>query len=163
MLENITLDQEEAFWSKVQIKERAKDCWEWEGAKKTAGYGNVRINGKYLLAHRIAFELINGPIPKGLLVCHICDNPSCCNPNHLMLGTTKSNAADMLMKNRQKKAFSAARGSKNGLSKLNEKSVQEIRKLYDSKVMNQYELADKYGVSQVAIGCVVRRDTWRHV
>jgi hypothetical protein len=160
---NITDHQKEAFWSKVDIHNTHKECWEWKGAKKPSGYGNVRINKSYLLAHRVAFELANGVIPEGFIVCHICDNPSCCNPNHLMLGTTKSNAADMLIKNRQKKAVSAARGSQNGISKLNEEVVREIRELYESKEMNQYELADKYGVSQVAIGCVVRRDTWRHV
>ena len=138
----------DSFWSKVDIKNNTKECWEWTGAKKPSGYGNVRINKKYLLSHRVAFELTNGAIPKGYMVCHICDNPSCCNPNHLMLGTVKSNAADMLIKNRQKKPESAAKGENNGNSKLNEKQILEIRDLYAKGVLNQYELAKNYGVSQ---------------
>ena len=152
-----------AFWSKVAITKSIKECWEWIGAKKPKGYGNVRINKQYLIAHKVAFEIINGPIPEGYMVCHICDNPSCCNPYHLMLGTTKSNSADMLIKNRQKSKIYACKGSVNGNSKLTESDVIEIRKLYESKLMNQYTLADKYNVSQTCIGSIVRKQTWRHV
>ena len=152
-----------AFWSKVSISENKRDCWEWCGAKKKTGYGNLRINKKYRIAHRVAFELANGPIPEGYIVCHICDNPACCNPNHLMLGTIKSNAADMLIKSRQKKPESAARGSVNGNSKLNERDVLEIRRAYASREMNQYQLAEIFGVSQPSIGSIIRNETWRHV
>jgi len=155
--------QEKAFWSKVGISDNKKDCWPWSGAKKPNGYGNVRIDKKYLVAHRVAFTLANGPIPDGYIVCHICDNPSCCNPSHLMLGTVKSNSADMLIKNRQKTPESAARGVVNGMSKLDDQSVTEIRRAYRSKELNQYELADAYGVSQATIGAIVNNKTWRHV
>lgn len=152
-----------AFWSKVESQDEVRACWEWQGARKPKGYGNVRINNQYLLAHRVAFELGNGPIPDGLIVCHICDNPSCCNPSHLMLGTTKSNSADMVLKNRQKKPEHAARGSVNGNSKLTEKDVLDIRRRYREGAMNQYELADQFGVTQSAVGAIVRGKTWRHV
>lgn len=155
--------QIEAFWSKVNISDNPKECWEWQGAKKPKGYGNVRIDNKYKTAHRVAFELCNGAIPPGFIVCHTCDNPSCCNPSHLMLGTTKSNSADMLIKGRQKKKEYAARGSVNGNSKLTEAEVIKIREAYSKQEMTQYELAKEYGVSQVAIGAVVRRETWRHI
>lgn len=155
--------QVNAFWSKVDIRDSKKECWEWRGAKKPKGYGNVRIEKKYLLAHRVAFELCNGPIPNGFLVCHICDNPSCCNPNHLMLGTVKSNAADMLIKNRQKKPDSAARGVVNGNSKLDDQKVSEIRDCYGRGEKNQYQLASEYGVSQASIASIVNRKTWKHV
>ncbi len=156
-------DQKSAFWSKVNISGSTKDCWDWAGAKKPKGYGNVRINKSYLLAHRVAFELANGSIPDGYIVCHICDNPSCCNPSHLMLGTIKSNAADMMIKNRQKKPHTAARGSYNGNSKLNDLDVLMIRSDYDSKRANQYELAAKYGVSQASVASIINRKTWRHI
>jgi len=93
-------DQRKAFWSKVAISDNKKDCWDWIGAKKPSGYGYVRIDKKYLFAHRVAFFIINGEIPKNYFVCHICDNPACCNPNHLILGTNKNNAANMLIKNK---------------------------------------------------------------
>ena len=155
--------QIESFWSKVEIGKTPKLCWLWRGAKKPSGYGNVRINGKYLLAHRVAFTLANGGIPSGYIVCHICDTPSCCNPNHLMLGTNKSNAADMLIKNRQKSIIKSARGVNNGRSKLSEEDVISIRFLYKDKAKNQYELASMFGVSQTAIGSVIRKDTWSHI
>ena len=156
-------NHKEAFWSKIGISKNKKDCWNWLGAKKPSGYGNVRINKKYKLAHRVAFELCNGEIPKCYIVCHVCDNPSCCNPNHLMLGTIKSNAADMLIKNRQKTSISAARGVNNGMSKLNDSDVIRIRQIYEMKEKNQYELALLFGVSQPAIGAILRNETWRHV
>jgi hypothetical protein len=152
-----------AFWSKVNITKSTKDCWEWQGAKKPKGYGNVRINKKYHSSHRVAFELSNSSIPKGFIVCHICDNPPCCNPSHLMLGTIKSNSADMLIKNRQKTKYSAARGEINGNSKLTEEDVITIRGRYASNQANQYQLAEEYGVTQSAIGSIVRKKTWRHV
>ena len=155
--------QVNAFWSKIDATDSVKDCWNWLGAKKPKGYGNVRIDKKYLLAHRVAFELCNGPIPKGLIVCHVCDNPSCCNPNHLMLGTVKSNTADMLIKNRQKKPETAARGINNGNAKLNDEKVKQIKSLYKTKEKDQYELAEMFGVSQATIGSVILNKTWRHV
>lgn len=155
--------QYDSFWSKVNIKDNSRECWEWMGAKKPKGYGNVRINRKYLLSHRVAFEIVNGKIPDGYIVCHICDNPSCCNPNHLMLGTHKSNVADMLIKNRQKKYSYATRMEKNVNAKLTKEKVMEIRNLYENKILNQYELAKKYSVSQTCIGYVVRRKTWTEI
>lgn len=137
--------QNKAFWSKVDMKSDKKQCWEWKGAKKPAGYGNVRINKKYLLAHRVAFEITTGKIPDGFMVCHVCDNPSCVNPSHLMLGTNKSNAADMLIKNRQKKPEQAARGVDVGAAKLNDKQVIEIRHRY-SQGEYQYLIARDFGV-----------------
>ena len=155
--------QVSAFWSKVSISGNKRDCWEWRGARKKAGYGNLRVNKEYKLAHRVAFELANGPIPEGYFVCHVCDNPPCCNPGHLMLGTSRSNAVDMLIKNRQKKPESAARGIVNGNSKLNEADVLEIRRAYASREMTQYQLAEVFGVTQPAIGSIVRNETWRHL
>lgn len=153
-----------AFWSKVDIKGNKKECWEWKGARKPKGYGNVCVDKKTLMAHRVSFELANNMvIPNGLMVCHSCDNPPCCNPSHLMLGTTSSNAIDMLIKGRQKKPESAARGSTNGNSKLTENDVLNIREKYENKELNQYQLADIYNVTQPTIGFIVRKETWRHV
>lgn len=155
--------QQKAFWSKINITESIKECWLWEGAKNTKGYGNLTVDKKHYHAHRIAFELINGPIPDGFIVCHICDNPPCCNLHHLMLGTIKSNAADMLIKNRQKKPEAAARGINNANAKLSDSIVREIRHKYQIEAINQYKLAELYGVSQQTISTIVRNKTWRHV
>jgi len=87
------------FWPKVEIRS-GNDCWHWKGARNTDGYGNLRRNKKSCKAHRIAWEITNGPVPNGFYVLHKCDNPLCCNPNHLFLGTQKENVDDMTAKGR---------------------------------------------------------------
>jgi hypothetical protein len=97
----------ERFWSKVDRRDQG-GCWEWQGAIRhgpNKGYGRFveTINGKRFerIAHRIAWQLANGPIPNGLLICHHCDNRRCCRPAHLFLGTYADNTADMVSKCRQ--------------------------------------------------------------
>ncbi len=153
-------ESQKFFWSKVDMPHRKK-CWEWQGAKTKTGYGNVRHNKKYLRAHRVAWELVNFEVPDGYIVCHVCDNPSCCNPDHLMLGTIRSNAADMMFKNRsaynKKKFF----GTDNHNAKLDKEKVKNIRRLYREREYNQYQLADFYNVSQHTISSVIKHETWK--
>ena len=153
-----------AFWSKVDIKDAIIDCWEWSGAKKPKGYGNVRVNKKYLLAHRVAFELATGiEIPKGLMACHMCDNPSCCNPSHLMLGTLKSNTYDMLIKGRQGFHKNKAIGERNNQCKLNPEKIIKIRHLHFEEGYTLKKISGIFGVSPTSIGAIINNKTWRHV
>lgn len=73
-------------------------CWEWDGATTGHGYGIVRHDGQAQLAHRAAYELWVGPIPENTAVCHHCDNPLCCRPDHLFLGTKADNNRDAMQK-----------------------------------------------------------------
>lgn len=105
------------FWSKV---DKTSDCWVWIGAKHPTGYGAFGIGQVVHYAHRLSWELVNGPIPDGLFVCHNCpngDNPSCVNPAHLFLGTQVDNMQDMLGKGRAGYMVhpeALARGDRNG-------------------------------------------------
>jgi hypothetical protein len=76
------------------------ECWPWKGRVSSTGYGTIKHRGRTLKAHRVAYEMANGPIPDGLVVMHICDNPPCCNPNHLRLGTVADNNNDRDQKGR---------------------------------------------------------------
>lgn len=75
-------------------------CWIWTGHIRTNGYGAMSIKSKLQYAHRISWELHNGPIPEGLFVLHKCDNPPCVNPDHLFIGTQKDNLQDAFKKGR---------------------------------------------------------------
>ena len=150
---------EQRFWAKV---DSGNACWEWT-AGKIKGYGQIQVNGKQKLAHRISWELHNGPIPKNLCVCHHCDNPGCVNPDHLFLGTQKDNMRDKLKKARQVKEQPKQRGEKHHNVKLAEEQVRVIKRLYGAPGISQRRLADIFGVSQVQIGRIVRGKTWAHL
>jgi len=88
---------EARFWSNV-IK--GDGCWKWKLSHSQRGYGVFSINGKQYTAHRLAYTWMIGPIPEGLFVCHHCDNPGCCRPDHLFLGTHQDNMEDARRKGR---------------------------------------------------------------
>ena len=113
------------------------------------GYG--RINGEG--AHRIAYIQKFGPIPKGMIVMHTCDNPSCVNPQHLKLGTHKQNMEDMVSKDR------STRGERSHTAKLTNNDVLEIR----ASSLSNYKLAEKYNMHHTSIAAIRRRQTWKHI
>lgn len=118
------------------------------------GTGNV-------LAHRLAWELENGPVPDGMYVCHSCDRPSCCNPAHLFLGSQRENMADMAVKGRANSVPPVRRGSE--LSrKLAEADVAEIRRLHAAG-LSQREIGSRYGIGQMTVSDIITRRSWKHV
>lgn len=130
-------------------------CWEWTGARCSFGYGSFRVGDKIDGAHRVAYELDVGPIPKGLWVCHTCDNPPCVNPKHLFLGTRADNHGDMCAKNRQTKP----KGETNAAHKLTDDEVRFIRKT----ALGPTALAEMFGVHRSTIHNVRSRQTWSHL
>jgi uncharacterized protein YjiS (DUF1127 family) len=151
------VDYKTRFWSKVTITNNINDCWLWTRACFSNGYGAFQLEGKQKRAHRMAWEIIYGSIPNGLCVCHKCDVRLCCNPLHLFLATSEENTQDKVSKGRQARN----KGLKSGKSaKLNPSQVEEIRQRYALKELNQYELADVYGVKQQQISRIVNHKRW---
>ena len=124
------------FWSKVSVGNPSK-CWEWKAKKNNKGYGCFKDKK----AHRISYELLVGKIPEGMLASHKCDNPSCCNPHHIFIGTYQDNSNDAVSKGRTLK------GSKHPNSKLTDGQVDFIR----SSPMTGAALALKFNVSKSTI------------
>ena len=147
----------ERFWGKVAfLGAGPDDCWEWRAAKDSYGYGEISkgAHGSGILrAHRVSWELTNGPIPKGMCILHHCDNPACVNPAHLFLGTIEDNNHDMASKGR------STRGEKSSNARLTEQDVYEIRRMLNRGIL-QRVVAKKYGVSQRAISDIKTGETW---
>lgn len=94
----------ERFWERVD-KRGSNDCWNWTGATRgnpKNEYGVVWNGKKNIAAHRFSYELVNGPIPKGMFACHKCDNTFCVNPKHIFIGTHTDNMRDKIKKGRDR-------------------------------------------------------------
>lgn len=131
-----------------------KGCHEFSGPLNENGYGRISFKGKKIYVHRAVYEHFNGPIPNGLIIRHKCDNPKCCNVEHLELGNQYDNCMDKVKRNRQ------AKGNKIPQSKLNEEKVLKMRKLH-AEGITQKKLAEMYGVDSSQISRVVNRIDWK--
>ena len=131
------------------IKEDSNGCWIWQRGKHSLGYGCMMFEGRICWTHRLAYTLFKGEIPERKCVCHHCDNPSCCNPDHLFLGTSRDNTKDRHAKGRD------AYGERNGNAKLTDKDVEEIRTKFDGVFGCIKRLAEEYGVSVYQINNIL--------
>ena len=151
-----SLPLEERFWRKVD-KKSDDECWLWLGATFVQGYGAFSPKASVTLrAHKVAYEYIKGAIPDGLILRHKCDNPPCCNPNHLILGTQKDNARDMMERGRGKKT------SRSGWHVLKPEDVRCIRELRDEG-MARIHLSEWFGITEHAITAIHHGRTYKHV
>ena len=129
-------------------------CWNWTGSKRN-GYGLINRGNKTLSAHRVAYTAFKGEeIPAGMVVRHTCDNPSCINPAHLVLGTQAENIADRDARGRRD-----VRGEQIGTSKLTREQVEEIK----ASDLTGVALAKKFGVSTSAVSLIKNNKSWSHV
>jgi len=149
------------FWNHVE-KRGDDECWEWAGAKKNSksGYGCLWDNEskKSRLVHRISYELANGQIPDGNIVMHICDNPKCVNPAHLVIGTHKLNGEDKARKGRS--ARNIFLGEQNPRSKL---TLEQARYIKQHLEISNAEFGRMYGLSPNCIRGVRIGRTWKEV
>lgn len=149
----LTAKDIERFWSMVN-KNGPDGCWIWTGAvfkdsrPNVRRPGCIRIGGKSRRAYDVAWEIEHGQVPDGYEVCHTCDNPLCCNDEHLFLGTHADNMRDMIEKGR------------GGQQKLTIAQVQEIREKYATGEYSHGDLAKQYNVSDANIGLIVQGKTY---
>ena len=139
------------FWSKV--KKLDNGCWNWVGSVGGHGYGNFRLGGKCELSHRVAWYLHTGdmPMPK-TIIRHKCDNPLCCNPEHLEPGTQTDNMQDMWERGRS----NYVGGQRHGMSKVTQGMVNFMRK---SGLRNK-ELVQISGLSKAQVSKIMLGQSW---
>ena len=175
------------FLSKINTRDK-ESCWPWK-ASTCQGYGQFVIKGSVFKSSRVSFHLFCGEAPTGMMVCHTCDNPACCNPNHLFLGSSSDNMRDMISKGRGNKAsgdahFSKtnpeklARGDKNGKSTkpdktprgedfssavLNEAVVKEMRLIRRNEGFTYRKISKLFGFHLDTVRLAIKGLTWAHV
>jgi len=166
----------EDFWKHVD--RNARGCWPWLLSKDDHGYGRVLYQRKGWKAHRLAWFLTYGRVPP-LFVCHACDNPVCCRPEHLFSGTQKDNMADSARKGRHPRNKThylpsgdkhhsrlrpevVARGERNGSAVLTEDNIKAIRQKRSAGA-TLMALAREFRVAKGTIIFITTNKTWRHV
>lgn len=144
-------------------------CRVYQGSIDTYGYGRFYLTvntkgpqstgkprGRYVKAHRFSHELFVGPILKGMLVCHTCDNPPCCEPTHLFLGTFSDNAKDRHQKGRTSPNW------RSSTTKLTEEEVRHIRH-WKERGGTRNEIATKFDIDPSTVDQITKRKTWKYV
>jgi len=142
----------ECFSERVNTTSPA-DCWEWVASCDKDGYGVCYMKGVRRKAHRVAYALAYGKTPAHLYVLHTCDNPSCCNPEHLWLGTNRQNIDDMVSKGR------SLRGARNPNAKLTESQVRNVVKLRE-KGCSVVVIGRKLNIGHRTVSNICRGIQW---
>lgn len=162
------------------VSDPVTGCLVWGGAKSDDGYGQIwhGPDKRLYLTHRVMCAAHHGEIPQGGMACHNCDNPSCCNPDHLYIGDVRTNAADMasrkrgyLQKNPDRVRDLASMGGRacagknlfrNGISVSAKLVVEQVKEIRTSALRSR-DLAAKFGVSRKTVEAVRRGKTWQTV
>ncbi len=159
-------DPEERFWRFVDkiSNENGRGCWVWTGRKSKKGYGEFELNGQKRLAHRVSWELANGPIPEGsgfhgTEIRHTCDTPQCVRPEHLITGTHLQNMQDREERGRRV----APTGSAHGMAKITELQAIAIKAMWAAGGRGGAEIGALFGVSASTVSLIVNEKNWTHI
>jgi hypothetical protein len=167
------------FWSKVK-KGKPSDCWTWVAGKNPQGYGQFNVGVTNMGAHRFAYFISKGAIPKHLMVCHSCNNPACVNPRHLWLGTSVESANHCIAKGRHARQGpknpakgklngrhthpeSVLRGEQQSQAKLTKRDVISIRRSFAADKLTKVKIAKQYGITRTRVWQIVTRKCWTHI
>lgn len=148
-------DKAEIMWDRLRRRLKKvpqsldTPCWEFQGAKDQDGYGKIRVGDEIERTHRLSFMCKHGPVEPGMVVRHKCDNPPCCNPAHLEIGTHEENMQDMV-----------ARGRHRGNAKISSEDAADIR-VAKMRGATLASLAKKYDVSESTISAVISGQNWQ--
>lgn len=165
-IQELTLNDKTVARRLDRFLDKSGECHIFTGGIHRNGYGSIGVGGSKgakALAHRVAWNVHFGVIPDGLLVCHTCDNRSCCNPRHLFLGTNTENLQDMAAKVRGNNKAKGRPGERNKQAKLTDIQVRDIRSLCTARAMTQKAIAARYGISLSLVSFIHTRKAWKHL
>jgi hypothetical protein len=137
------------------IEKNENGCWIWKRANNQK-YGVMYFKRKQTYSHRVSYEIFKKKCPGKFYVCHHCDTPLCCNPDHLFLATNKENMEDARKKGRM------MCGERQPIGKLTKEKVIEIRKLL-AKGISQSKIAKQFGIAQTGVSGINIRRYWKHI
>lgn len=182
---HLSESKKQIFLSRIDVR-GPDECWPWTHGKFASGYGAYSIKHSPFKAPRIMHFIHTGQDPLELNVLHHCDNPPCCNPRHLFLGSHADNVKDRDQKGRTASGDRSgsilhperlargdknwkhnhpetARGERNPKHKLTEQEVLEIRRTYVKKYGTQKQFASKYGIDVLTLQRILNRERWKHL
>lgn len=147
-----------AFWALVDRSAGPDECWPWQGKLRDGRYGYIMVSRRSVGTHVLAHELVKGPVPPGMFVCHRCDNPPCCNPAHLFIGTPADNSGDMVAKGRVARQV----GLTHGQAKLTAEQVLALRAAWKEGA-SAAELGERFGIATMTAWRAATGKSYRDV
>lgn len=152
------------FWSKVH---KTEGCWLWTAATNGSGYGKFCLRKPWTMdAHRVAYQIVYGPVGQAVVICHRCDVPSCVRPDHLFVGTHAINVQDMVTKGRHARGAALNRpsqvGQSNYMARLTDDDVRTIRARYEGGDKPTV-IAKEFGIKYGTVWAITHGHRWRHV